>query len=308
MGAEWGTMQAEYFPGRKSNEGPILIVRSGAIGDLLLLSPAIAALRDKYPARAIFLCCRKELREIMNAIPTIEYPLSVEDAFTFPTIITLEEVMELQPDVHATDAFAERLSVTVTDYKPLYFVTDQEKEIAKTRFKSDRPKVAVQPISSSKNRNYPIMKWAEIILKLQADGWEVAILGGKNQVPKFQDTIHQEFIQNFSITGLTFRQSAAVLSVCDAFVGVDSAFVHLCHALDIPAVGLYGPFKWQSRTAKAPKTFALSGEGECKGCSWHTRMYMQFPPNKPCTQKQECVVLSSIEVDRVVREVNKLKP
>lgn len=306
MGAEWGSMKACDFWGRKSDKGPILLMRSGAIGDLLLLSPVIMELQKH---RNVTLCCAKSMHPVMRDVTAcVDYPLSPDISFAYPTIISLEEVMELQPDVHVTDAFAAKLGVTVTDYKPLYFVSPEETAAAKARFKSDRPKVAVQPVSSSKNRNYPLIKWAEIILRLQADGWEVAILGSKGQVPKFHEKIHQEFITNFSGEDLLFRDSAAIVSACDAFVGVDSAFIHLCHALDVPAVGLYGAFKWQSRTAKAPKTFALTGEGDCKGCSWHTRNFMPFPPNKPCTAKQECVVLSSIEVDRVVRAVNKLKP
>lgn len=319
MIAEWGTMTADYFPERKETFGPIIIIRSGAWGDLLLLTPVLRAFKEANPRRSIFLSCGRDKFPMMDGIMEgrlLGYPLHSSNVDLSGHIISLEEAFETQPDKHITDAFAEKLGVTVTDYRPIYRVTAEEKEAAENLFPKrgpyplmkPRPRIAVQMLSSSRNRNYPIQKWAEVVLKLQASGWEVMLLGTKGSIPRFQPQIYQEFIHNLADKGLTFRESAAVLACCDAFVGVDSAFIHLCHALDIPAVGLYGAFRWETRTGKAPKTFAITGVGDCKGCSWHVHNGQDFPPNKPCSTKRECVVLSSIEPDRVVDRVNKLKP
>lgn len=311
--ADWGSVTAEYFPDQKEPSGAIMVMRSGAWGDLLLLTPALRAFREKHQGRNVFLCCAKDKFSLFDGSFTVEglspYPVSASAAQEhFSTIISLEEAFENRPDIHPTDAFAEMLDVTVTDYRPRYNVTAAEKESAEKYFTSKRPRLAVHPVATGPNRNYPVTKWGEVLLKLQASGWEIVILGLKGRFPQLLPQIYQEHIHNLADKGLTFRESAAALSCCDAFVGVDSAFIHMCHALDIPAVGLYGPFKWESRTSKAPKTFAITGIGDCKGCSWHPRNGMAFPPNKPCTAKQECVVLSSIPVDQIVGRVNKLKP
>lgn len=43
------------------------------------------------------------------------------------------------------------------------------------------------------------------------------------------------------LSGTTLVETAAVLSVCDAYVGNDSGITHLASALERPMVALFGP-------------------------------------------------------------------
>ncbi len=223
----------------------------------------------------------------------------------------MENTMETYHDMHATDAFSDRLlglDERVSDYRPVYRVTDAEKEAAQKYLFKNRPNLAVQVRASVANRDYPMPQWLEVIKKLEQRGWGILLLGSKGQVPPLAPQDQSPFIRNLADEGLTFRESAAVLSQCQAFVGVDSAWAHMCHALDIPAVVLFGAFSWETRTSKAPKTIALSGVGECAPCNWHMHAGRQFPPNKPCSARQQCVVLAGITADRIVSKVSLLKP
>ncbi len=289
----------------KSNR--ILLMRSGAIGDLLFLTPNIKAYREANPDCDIYLCCRKEHFPLFENTDTFEglvpYPLETAKVVEYRIIHSLENVMETAHDTHATDAFAEALDVTVTDYKPIYVVTEEEKSIARVWLRSDRPAVGIQVAASTKNRNYPLTQWAPVIDQLEARGWQVLIFGLPGQVPPLPKELQKYFIQDMSLKGLSFRETAALLSLCTAFVGVDSSLLHLCHALDVPAIGLYGPFSWETRTAKAPLTHALTGEGDCKNCRWHVKNGMHFPP-KACRQEQVCSVLASISPDRIIAKVD----
>src|SRR5690606_22258503 len=163
-------------------------------------------------------------------------------------------------------------------------VTAEEKEWAKASVpKGTLPRVAIQLRASVKNRDYPMHQWNEVIDGLVARGWEVLLYGSKGQVPPLPRGSPSQIID---CSSMTFREAAAVLETCDAFVGVDSAFVNLCPALGVPAIGLYGPFPWQARTSHAPKTRALSGVGDCAGCSWSPSAGRHFPPGKECAKTQ----------------------
>ena len=290
----------------------VLLMRSGAIGDLLFLTPALREYKKSRPDIKIDLCCRKEHQPLFEGLDLfdalVQYPFEMPILGTYREIISLENVMELAHDAHATDAFAKALGITITDYKPAYSATEDEKTIAKVWLRSEtRPHVGVQLAASVRNRNYPLDLWAKVLLALEAKGWEVLIFGLPGQVPTFPPEMQRYFIQDMSTKGLTFRESAALLSQCNAFVGVDSSLIHLCHALDVPAVGLYGPFSWETRTAKAPLTHALTGVGECKNCRWHAKNGLHFPP-MPCRQEQFCSVLASITPERIIAKVDALKP
>ena len=150
-------------------------------------------------------------------------------------------------------------------------------------------------------------KWLEVIRGIIARGWEVFIFGHPGLFPRLGNGAH---LRNVTMDRLSFRESAAVLTTCQAFCGIDSVWVHMCHALDIPAIGLYGPFAWEIRTGKAPLTHALSGNGDCAPCHWHIHAGQPFPPGKPCSAlgpKAHCVVLASITPDRIVAKIDALK-
>jgi ADP-heptose:LPS heptosyltransferase len=289
----------------------ILLMRSGAIGDLLFLTSVIEAYKKTQPKCTFHLCCRKEhfpLFENTTLFDSlVSYPLNASEVKNYWFVQSLENVMELAHDVHATDAFANALGVQISDYKPVYTVTDEEKSLAKNWIQSNRPRVGIQLAASVKNRNYPLDLWAKVIFGLDDRGWEVFLFGHPGQIPEFAPNMKRTYVHNMTTEKLTFRESAALLSQCNAFVGVDSALLHLCHALDVPAVGLFGAFSWQTRTAKAPLTHAITGEGECKNCRWHAKNGLHFPP-MPCRQEQFCSVLASIAPERIVAKVDALKP
>lgn len=228
------------------------------------------------------------------------------DMMGFDYVLSLENVIELAGSQHATDALAQAIGVNVIDYTPVYEVTAEEKAwAAKSLPRTDKPRVALQLRASVRNRDYPMAQWNEVISGLVARGWEVLLYGSKGQIPPLPRGTPPEVID---CSSMTFREAAAVLATCDAFAGVDSAFVNLCPALGVPAIGLYGPFPWESRTSHAPKTLALSGNGECAGCCWSPQAGRHFPPNQECSKTQVCSVLASIEPKRILAKLDALRP
>ncbi len=294
------------------DDRPRLIMRSGAIGDLLMLSPVL----KEWPyLQFIALSCFKHHREIFDGWPRgdvmlEEYPLPLDRIKFYSKIVSLENTMETNHEEHATDVFAKALGVPtpLKSYKPIYHVRDDEKAAtAKWLFKG-RPNLAIQPRASIPNRDYPGQLWGEVILELEKRGWGILLIGRKGQIPPLGDKMKSPFIRNLAEEDLSLRESVAVLSQCDAFAGVDSSFMHFAAALDIPSVSLHGAFPWQIRTKHYSLNTALTGPGDCAGCCWHMHNGRMFPPNKPCTEKGFCVVLAGIKTERIVAKIDALKP
>lgn len=318
--AERGTVTMDHFTQRGFvPTHHAMIMRSGAIGDLLLLSPSVQAFRRDHPEVKVSLCCFEKHFPIFNNTDLfdslIPYPYARNQPFEgLNQIISLENIIELSTDTHATDAFASALSTKVDDYKPVYKVSEEEKSDAMKWKKSfcSRPLVGIQMRASSRNRDYPAELMGKVILGLEDLGWAIVLFGQPGQIPPLPPEMRRTFIFDSSQSEMSLRESVSILSVCDAFVGVDSAFIHFCHALDIPAVGLFGAFPWQIRTAKAPLTRTLTGRGDCAGCCWQPKMgrngFIHFPPHGPCSKSGICEVLASIEPERIIAQVEKLKP
>ncbi len=284
-------------------DASLLFVRSGAIGDLLYLSPALAELKRQNPERRIALSCFEKHHPVVCdlGVELLPYPLPASEAVKFSTIVSLEDLMELDHTRHATDIFASALGVTVTDYKPVFKLNEFEKAWGETVvLVKQKIRVGIQCRASTVNRDYPLTQWMQVfealVFKHQC---EVVLFGTKNQLPPLK----LDNVTNLTEQDYSFRQSAAILATCDLFCGVDSSFLPLCHALDIPAVGLYAAFDWKTRTSKAPLTWVINGLGECAPCNWIKHAGQSFPPDKPCTKKGQCVVLASIEPDRIVKKL-----
>jgi ADP-heptose:LPS heptosyltransferase len=151
---------------------------------------------------------------------------------------------------------------------------------------------------------YPSAKFTDLAKEMLKKGWEVFILGAVGEVPK-TPPIPGLFNLTAENLNTSFRRSCAVIATADAFVGNDSALLHVAGALEVPAVGLYGPFPWELRTKYAPKTFSLSGKGPCAPCFHHKNAMIgnEFPDNCPSADRGICQVLESIDVSRIIGKI-----
>jgi len=286
----------------------ILIMRSGAIGDLLFATPAIKAFRALHPDAEIAISCiesRAEIFENTGLFDTFEqYPLPQERIDSYDTLISLEDIIESETEIHAADAFAKALGVTITDRRPIFKLTKEEITYAKRHFNGDRPKVAIQLRAGVRNRDYPAHQWQPVLLGLEDAGWEVMLLGTRGQIPPMPPVLRKPYIREIYLKDLPLRETAAVIANCQLFIGPDSSLLHIAHALDIPAIGLFGPVLPKLRTSEGQNVAALIGKGSCAGCNWNYKMGQHFPINKPCYQQQICKVIEAISPDEILKNAN----
>lgn len=286
----------------------ILLIRSGAIGDLLLLSPCIEPLKKKYPNAQIWIGCFKRHWDIFSGLAHfIEYPIPTSELHNFDLIIPLEDIVELSTEkgIHATDAFAEGLGVSVRDYRPVYKVTEEELDAVRTTYpwhitdRGRKPRVALQLHASSIIRGYPVQQWLQVIQLLVERGWEIMLLGNQDGIKGAPAAVKD-------CSRLSFREAAAVLATCDVFCGVDSSFFNLCPALGIPAIGLFGPVDWRTRIKEGSGQIALKTDADCAPCGWtNSRAGHRFPPHGPCAKSGRCEPLAAIEPARIVAVIER---
>jgi ADP-heptose:LPS heptosyltransferase len=161
-------------------------------------------------------------------------------------------------------------------------------------------RIGVQVMASAMYRSYPHI--SELIHKLASDGFEVFLFGRHGSVA--METSPANVI-NVMARLFNFRQSAAILGTCDMVVAPDSALFHLGGALNLPTLGLYGPFPPQLR-ATSPCQKAIVGEVPCSPCFFHALRQNEFPVGKPCEQAGACVALAQISPDEIIDAVCKM--
>jgi ADP-heptose:LPS heptosyltransferase len=291
-----------FDPTKDWNNCDIWLYRGGGWGDLLMLTPVIRELKIRWLDCRIHVACGSEYFSLFEGIDVVtEYiPIPNEKREEIDCLVDFEELVEGNPlaeHEHMAQLFANQLGIRLENLKPDYYVKEEELDWAKSMYPDKgMSRIGIQFLASAFYRTYPFMGKVMVELAKKA---EIFLFGTPGQI-KLVEPIPN--VVNLMDDKLSFRQSAAVLLTCDACVAPDSALVHLCSALDLPCLGLYGPFPSDLRTT-SNLTMSLNGKAPCAPCFFHAETPDQFPVGMPCSEKKCCVALESIESARVVRNV-----
>lgn len=293
----------------------ILFMRPGGFGDLVLLTPVLREIKRRWPAAHVAVSTMMHCGAVLAGLPFVDevvpFPLPKAQADTFDAWVFYENAIETNPrakELHMTELFGEIAGLTdIADLKPEYRVKPDEAIWATEAYPrvNGTRRICVQVGSSARCRVYPLDQLGLVCGQMCQRGWEVFLLGTRGEIKLPENEKLPPNLRNLTDSGLTFRQSCAVLNTADGFVGSDSALLHVAGALAVPAVGLYGPFPWKLRTAHCPTTFALQGKGQCAPCFHHTGPTQRdpFPTHCPSRAKGMCEVLHGIKPERIVAKL-----
>lgn len=221
---------------------PIIVRRRFAVGDVLLTTPIIAALKRKYALCPIYV--ETDYPDIFAGNPNVERAMvkvPVTDVtFKDAMVIELDGSYERTPGRHVLESYAEAAGLEMREVVPklhTYFPAG-----GNPAFYQKWCAVHVGPTTWA-GKNWPIERWNEVIQLIRKRGYKVMVFGN----PPRDATILCDEDQRGQ-SGI--KQFAQLMSRCSLFVGLDSFPAHLAASLDIPAVVLYG--------VTDPKCFAVS--------------------------------------------------
>ncbi len=243
----------------------IQVFRRGALGDVLLVTPVLRALREKYPSSRITVAT--SYPEILNGNPNIDELVRAEqplDGFD----LTIDLCYELTPELHIVDAYAEIAQVPVTDYDSEVFLTKGELARANDILRAAgvdlaRPIVGMHVESGWKVRDWPVANFKSVAESLCAGGAQVVLLGEHNAIPL-----------DFGIdlrNKTTIREVAAVISKCTALVTVDSGLMHVATAFHRPVVAVFGCTDPEKRLPAWARDDVFYADIVCRGCHHRQR-------------------------------------
>ena len=304
-------MMPAIYAGKK-----ILVMRVGGFGDLVLLTPVLREIKRLLSDTEIHVSCMGHYGQVLQGLPYVDkvvpYPLPFEMVSGYVATIFLEDAIEksaLARKLHMTELFAKLCGIAAPeDMIPDYRVSENESVWASEMFPrvNGTQRACIQVGASALCRVYPRNLMGDVVGRMLKRGWEVFLMGAKGEVQTPKGAPPK--LRNLSELNLTMRQSAAVVNACDVFIGNDSALLHIAGALQVPAVGLYGPFPWRLRTAYCPTTHALTGKGECAPCFHHSNPALRnhFPENCPGAKNSQCAVLAEIKPETVVSKAESM--
>lgn len=254
----------------------LLITRAmGGIGDFLMMTPALHALRQKDPRKDIVLAIPKRYFTLFQGNPDVRLcdienqqldPSAYATWFNFTDCPAARVEARTAPKVKLSriEVFARSLGIgwlrrKRMDKRPRYVLTPEDRSFQRTFWRDHdldgKLVLGVQLHADEVYRDYPRMK--ELIHRLARE-YHVLVFD--------TETIHEcDGERIVKVEGLPMRKAFALAAGCDLIVAPDSAFVHLAAALDIPCVALYGPIDGEVRTKHYPKCVYLDARRKL-GC------------------------------------------
>jgi heptosyltransferase-3 len=264
----------------------ILVLRGGALGDLILTMPLLCEIREGYPDAEIALLgifpqARLAAPEFVDRVERIDAPewgpIFVEgilpdfvrnwlkgfdlaiSLFSDPGSIIARNLAaagvkqviavssRMRPDVHAVFHLASVLeALGLTLRNPVPSLAVGSKPVKSATF-------GFHVGSGSAQKNWPIDHWAELTRRLDGFFDDFLLVGGEAD-----NKVLREFRARCHIPRLRTLLSASLadlgqaLNGCTVFVGHDTGVTHLAAAVGTPTIALFGPTN--------PKIWAPLGE------------------------------------------------
>lgn len=214
-------------------EHPILIRRRAAIGDVLLVTPILKALRKQRPlSKEIYV--ETDFPELFDRNPNCTLAAKAVIPSPDTQVINLDMVYEVRVNTSILDAYADKAGVTLMDHRLIYTPSDKAMEWAERKLNtSSRPRCIMHHGPTTwVGKNWPTERFGAISNWLMANGWDVIQIGAgrPNEIDSTLDLRSKTSID----------QSAALLAQSQLFVGLDSFPLHLAMSQGCPAVGVFG--------------------------------------------------------------------
>lgn len=234
-----------------------VIDRLGAPGDALITSNVIRCIKENYPSLKIN--CITPHPELIRLDPNVELINQPETFYSFDSTYW-ELIVRKEKSQNIIEHNMLRLGIDKYDYKAAYYLSEEEKDWAKQETNQfDKPILALCTKSKEPVKNWPEANWLELVQNLKVNFSIIQL--GDDREPIFEDV-------NRYAGKLSMRESAALLSNANYFIGSDSLLMHMANGLDIPSTIIFGG----SRPVNCfgySENINLSSAPECSPCWIH---------------------------------------
>jgi len=248
------------------------VVREGALGDVLMATPALRRLKELNPTcRVTFYT---HFASLVRGLPFIDEVRPVAEAAGGKRILLRYENL-VPVRRHIAQIYGEMLGVDVRDNRPSCIVDLSLRDHYVHDWRDrPRPWIALNRQAGlwTPNKAWPEPHWEELISRLER--WSSVIETGTG-TPRAQSRDPQRYLD--LVGQLSLEKLAAVLAAADLHVGPISGPVHLAAAFRTPAVVIYGGYEEPS-CSSYPGNINLYSPVPCAPC-WLTEL---CPYGHPC--------------------------
>ena len=253
----------------------ILIVRLRRIGDIIMTTPSVSALRKGFPDAFISYIVEEPYRELVEGNPDLDKNV-VLDFHGGPraSLITLFSKAKLKigyrikyrnfiyhirlprkPEdghFHSVENhvnFVRALGINVESPPPLCLPPAKKTEAEKVKnfIEENRLEgnkiIAIHISAGNEFRNWGVDNWIRLTdLLAKRTGIKIILIGASEDKEANKEILKKSKNSHFSLVGkLNLREVRELISLSSLFVGPDSGPMHIAASTSTPIIALFGP-------------------------------------------------------------------
>lgn len=227
------TTRWRFYWERRTFARTVLVNRRGARGDVLMLTPALHALRTKWPLAHITVAT--DCPEMLTGLDSVDATATVASASprAYDHAYQLDLTYEALPGVHITQAYADALGVTLPPkWRIEMAATPADLAWGCTVARGLRVALIHAGLSTWPGKQWPLDRFEAVTTWLRSQGWfTIAVGASDSPLAGCDDTV---------AGATTPQQLYALCQHAALFVGIDSMPQHVASAALLPSVILYG--------------------------------------------------------------------
>jgi len=258
MFSKWVTGKRPIESKIEADKPTILFRRKGAMGDVLLTTPILFALKNKYPNS--YIVYETDCPGILTGNPCINEIVRREPKLKKYDIV-LTPRYEVDMEKNAIITMANQCNVTLKKAKLQVYLTEDDVNPIRRFLKPNQRHIVFHTGRAWKSKEWELDRFVKVASHYKKKGYEILEIGN----PQTQYTGVGK-----DCRGLPIKQTAALIKECCLFLGIDSGCAHIAKAVGTPACVIYGcvhPFSPASDAIEYPIRIE---DLECGGCRGRT--------------------------------------
>jgi len=291
------------LPASTASFSILILRRLGGVGDVIMTTPCLRGLKEKFPNCKITYATNKEyfqgaLFDILKCNPYIDELKEVsqvtEKSFDFAVDLTAVDIQREQGDrapPHRIEIYCETVGVNPSSRVPVYTQLEEEYDFARQELETFFPNlknlklVFINPASNTPRRDVPAPSIQQVINILSSKS-DIGVVLGHH----FDHGLKHPRL--FKAIGRNIRQIISLMDNCDLIIAHDTSLLHLAGALEKRIVGLFGSIYPPSRLTHYANAIPIWKKESCpQAPCWYAN----------CSQTPQFKCMKSITPEEIAR-------
>jgi ADP-heptose:LPS heptosyltransferase len=291
--SRWG-----YYLKHRRFDLPIVVKRSYAIGDVILMEPIIRAIKRSRPLSPIHV--ETDFPELFEGHPDVVQAAKRVSVSEPALRVNLDDSYEQTVGTHVLDAYWAGAAEVITGLEPHDWTTrlfpSQTDMVWAQQQIGDSTRVALLSTDDTTwvSKNWPKDRMKKVADWLMEQGWTVFAIGSKDRM-----TPSSWNVKNF-VGQTSLMQLASLCSQAQLMVTPCTSSLHLAQAMGCPTVGVFGITRARYITTRGSRLAAVESDESVHGSGMRHKVigHTHVDVGSAC--------MESISVDSVIRGIERL--